>query len=119
MAIIDIARKNVVTMDVESTAKDVIEKMDEERIGDYVKDNNIVASENTKYMNVVELAKLLNLEKKYIEEIEDLDNLIKKAIMKDDNALEKLEILSEEAITRLRKNNKYCNRLLRPKKGKK
>lgn len=36
MSIIDIARKNVVTMDVESTAKDVIEKMDEERIGSVV-----------------------------------------------------------------------------------
>lgn len=83
----------------------------EERKDNYIKDKKIEAPENAWYLDVVTLARLFNFEKTFIDELEQMNDLIMRAIMNDNDALRELETLSDEAISRLMRNNKYHNKL--------
>lgn len=100
MAIIDIARKNVVTMDVESTAKDVIEKMDEERIG------SIIITKNNKLEGIVtdrDIAIEINRRNKTPGEIPIKKIMTEKpfTVRKDEGIFEVIRKTADEQVRRI------------------
>ncbi len=100
MAIIDIARKKVVTMDVESTAKDVIEKMDEERIG------SVIITKNNKLEGIVtdrDIAIEINRRNKTPSEIPIKKIMTEKpfTVRKDEGVFEVIRKTADEQVRRV------------------